>query len=83
MLVHIFLRHDDCFWKINLRVLWNHIMNKLQVNYVQSDSIIFPKIFCFEISKQLLEICLADSRILCFWQVLQFTHKFIIELHAL
>ena len=70
MLVHIFLRQ-------------NHIMKKLQANYVQSDSIIFPKIFCFEISKQLLDLCLADSRILYFWQVLESTQKFIIELHAL
>ena len=77
MLVHIFLRHDGCFWKINLEFC------ETIVNYVQSDSIIFPKIFCFEISKQLLDLCLADSRILYFWQVLESTHKFIIELHAL
>ena len=24
--VNIFLQHDGCFWKINLRILWNHIM---------------------------------------------------------
>ena len=43
----------------------------------------YPKIFAFEGSKLLLDLCLADSRILYFWYVLKFIHKFIIELHAL
>ena len=40
--VLIFLGHDACFWKINLRIFWNHIMKNFQVQYGQSDSIIFP-----------------------------------------
>ena len=31
----------------------------------------------------LINLCLADSRILYFWQVLESIHKFIIELHIL
>ena len=49
--VHIFLGHDGCFWKINLRILWNHIMKKFQVKHGQCDSIIFPKTFSLESSK--------------------------------
>ena len=41
--VHIFLRHDGWILKINLRILWNHIMKNLQVKHGQYDSIIFPK----------------------------------------
>ena len=41
------------------------------------------KTFAFEGSKSLLEIYLADSRILYFWYVLESICKFIIELHAL
>ena len=26
--VHVFLDHDGCFWNINLRILWNHIMKQ-------------------------------------------------------
>ena len=81
--VHIFLRHDGCFWKINLRISWNHIMKNFQVKYDQYDSIIFPKAFYFQTSKSLLDLCLADSRILYFWQVLKSIHKFIVELHVL
>ena len=43
----------------------------------------YPKIFAFEGSKLLLDICLADSRILYFWYILKSIHNFIIELHAL
>ena len=43
----------------------------------------YPQKFAFEGSKLLLDICLADSRILYFWYVLKSIHKFIIELHAL
>ena len=39
-----------------------------------------PKIISFEGS---LDLCLADSRIFYYWQVLQFIQKFIIELHVL
>ena len=74
-LVHIFLGHDGCFWKINLRILWNHIMKNFQVKHGQCDSVILPQ-------KLLLDICLADSRILYFWYVLKSIHTFIIELHA-
>ena len=40
--VHIFLGHDGCILKTNLRILWNHIMKNLQVKHVQCESIIFP-----------------------------------------
>ena len=81
--IHIFLGHDGCFWKINLKILWNHIMKNFQVKHGQCDSIIFPKTFSIESSKQLLDLCFADSRILCFWQVFESIHKFIIEFHVL
>ena len=62
--VHIFLRHDDCFWKISLRILWNHIMKNFQVKHCQCDSIMFPKHFLLKALSNLLDLCLADSRIL-------------------
>ena len=34
--VHLFLGHDGCFWKINLRILWNQIMNNFK-NFVKPD----------------------------------------------
>ena len=52
--VHMFLRHNSCFWKINLKILWNHIKN-FQAKHGQCDSIIFPsKTFYFEGSKALI-----------------------------
>ena len=42
-----------------------------------------PKTFSFEGSKQLLDLCLADSRILYFSYVLESINNFIIELHVL
>ena len=81
--VHIFLGYDDCFWKINLRILWNHIMKNFQVKHGQCDRIIFPEIFSFESSKWLLDLCFADSRILYFWQVLESIPKFITEILVL
>ena len=39
-----------------------------QVKHGQCDSIIFLRTFFFESSIQLLDLCLADSRILYFWQ---------------
>ena len=48
LLVHIFLGHDGCFWKINLRILWNVIKKNFQVKHGQFDSIIFLKMFSFE-----------------------------------
>ena len=41
--VHIFLGHDGCIWKINLRLLWNHIMKNLQAKHDQCGRIIFPQ----------------------------------------
>ena len=41
-----------------------------------------PKAFAFEGSKLLLDLCLADSKIIYFWYVLKYIHKLIIELHA-
>ena len=49
--VHIFLGHAGCFWKINLRIFWNHTMKNFQVMHGQRDSIIFPKRFSLESSK--------------------------------
>ena len=49
-------------------------MKKFQVKHGQCDSIILLY-FSFEGSKQLLDFCLADSRILYFWQVLESVHK--------
>ena len=46
--VHVFLGHDGCFRKINLRILWNHFMKNFQVKHGQYDSIILPKTFSFE-----------------------------------
>ena len=42
-----------------------------------------PKIFSFECSKLLLDLRLADNRILCFWYVPKSIHKCIMELHVL
>ena len=64
--VHIFLRHDGCFWKINLRILWINIMKNFQVKYGRCQSIISPKTFSFESSEELLDLCLVDSRICTF-----------------
>ena len=81
--VDVFLGHDDCFWKIYVKILWNHMKN-FQVKHGQCDSIIFPKTFSFESSKELLDLCFPDNMILYFWQVLESIHKFITtELHAL
>ena len=41
--VHIFLVHVECFWEINLRILWNHCMKNFQVKHGQCDSIVFPE----------------------------------------
>ena len=49
--VHMFLGHDGCFWKIDLKYLWSHIMKNFQVKHGQYYSIIFPKIFSFGSSK--------------------------------
>ena len=54
-----------------------------RVMHGQCDSIIFPKTFSFERFKLLSNLCLADSRLLYFWQVLESIHKFIIEIHFL
>ena len=43
----------------------------------------YRKTYAFEGSKLLLDLHLADGRILYFWQVLEYIHKFIIELHVL
>ena len=58
-------------------------MKNFHIKDGQCDSIIFLKTFSFESSKQLLDLCLADSRILYFWKVLESIHKFIIELYVM
>ena len=59
------------------------MVKNFQVKHGQCDSIIFPKTFSFKRSKSLLDLCLPDSRILYFWQVLECIHKFIIKPHVL
>ena len=49
--VHRILGHDGCFSKINLRILWKHVMKNFQVKHGRCDSIIFPKKISFESSK--------------------------------
>ena len=43
--VHIFLGDDGCFWKISLRILWNHIVKNVQVKHGQYDRTIPQNIF--------------------------------------
>ena len=43
----------------------------------------FPKHFLLNTLSNLLDLCLADSRILYFWQVLESIYEFIIELYTL
>ena len=70
--------------RINLRILWNLIMKNFQVKHGQCDSILFLKTFSLENPKKLLlNLFIADSRILYFWQVLESTFNFIIEFHVL
>ena len=35
--------YDDCFWKTNLSIFWNHVMKNFQVKHGQRDSMILPK----------------------------------------
>ena len=44
--VHMFLRLIRDFWKISLRILWNHILKDFKVKQGQCDSI-SPKTFSF------------------------------------
>ena len=44
---HIFLGHDDFFWKINVRILWNHTMKNFQLKHGQCDSTLFPQNILF------------------------------------
>ena len=41
----IFLGHDDCFWKINVIILWNYIMKNFKVKYSQCTTSYSPKHF--------------------------------------
>ena len=34
-------------WKVNLKILWNHIMKNFQLKYCQCDSVIFPRNISF------------------------------------
>ena len=55
---HVFLRSDEDFWKINLKILWNHVRKNFQVRHGQCDSIISPKIILTKsyIHKFIIEI---------------------------
>ena len=57
-------------------------MKNFQVTHSQCDIIIFHKNLSFESCKQLSDLCLADSRIVYFWHVLESIHTSFIELHA-
>ena len=64
---HIFLWHDDCVWKINLRIFWNHIIKNFQVKHGQCDSIILPQNIFFwrlYVIARPLPCCLQDSLLL-------------------
>ena len=37
--VHIFLGHDGYFWKINWRIVWNHLMKNFQEKHGKRDSL--------------------------------------------
>ena len=59
-------------------------MKNFQVKHGQCDSILFLKTFSLENPKKLLlNLFIADSRILYFWQVLESTLNIIIEFHVL
>ena len=63
----IFLGHDVSVWKIDLRILWNHIMKNFQVKHGQWDSIIFPQniFFCrFQVIARPLPCLQQDSLLL-------------------
>ena len=42
-LVHIFLGHNGCVWKINLKILYSLIVKNFQVKHGKCGSIIFPQ----------------------------------------
>ena len=75
--LHIFWGHDGCFWKINLRILWNHIIKKFQVKHGQCDIIIFSKTLSFERSSQLKYLCWKQGSFLLigFGIYLQIFHR--------
>ena len=70
--VYIFLGHHGCFWKINLRILWNHI-----INVTESYS---PKQFLSGALSNYETFALLTAEFSTFDR---FTHKFIVELHAM
>ena len=75
--LHIFWGHDGCFWKINLRILWNHIIKNFQVKHGQCDIIIFSKTLSFERSSQLKYLCWKQGSFLLigFGIYLQIFHR--------
>ena len=49
--VKIFIEHDGCIWKTDIRILLNHIMKNFRVKLGQCEIIYSPKTFSFEESK--------------------------------
>ena len=67
--VYMFLGLNGGFWKINLRILWSHIMKNFQVKYGQCENTIFPKT--------------VSALLKAGFFALESIHLFIIELHVL
>ena len=81
--VHIFLGNDGCFWKLDLRILWNHIMKNFQIKHSQCDNIIFRKTFFFWKLWAIVRPLPYWHHDSLLWQVVEFIHKFIIDLLVL
>ena len=81
--VHIFLGHDGCVWKNDLRILWIHIMKNFQVKHDQCGSVVLPpKYLLLKAISYCWTFALLTAGYFTF-DVLKSIHKFIIELHAL
>ena len=81
--VHIFLGHDGCFKNCSKNFMKPYHEELPIKAWSMWQHHIFPKTFPFEGSKQLIDLCYVDSRIIYFWYVLERIDKFIIELHVL
>ena len=46
-LLHVFLGHDGCVWKIILKILWNHNMKNFQIKLGQCGSLILHQNISF------------------------------------
>ena len=81
--VHIFLGHDDCVWKINLRFLSIHIMKNFPCKVWSMWQHHIPlKHYLLKTLSNCQTFALLTVGFFTF-NVLEFIHKLIIELHAL